>query len=283
MAYVNPLRTRFAPDFFAALPKEPGVYFMFSKTRKLLYVGKAKSLRARVGSYRHVKPGSVGKNILKLLEKVEIIEWETQPSEREASDREREIIRALVPRYNILDAWEESYFFIGLRARTSDRLEFRMTIQENRAEDFRLHGCFLKRRQAKTGYSALLRLLHACGHREARFGYPARIARESPAYDFKIKVPEAKRWEKLVSDFLHGINDQLLLEIVEGLLANEKIPPYARPALQRDLETLRDFQRGAREFRTRSGLPNSFLGPEEVRLKIRLSLERPEARCIRRK
>ena len=34
-----------------ALPKAPGVYFFFDKNRKLIYVGKATSLRNRVKSY----------------------------------------------------------------------------------------------------------------------------------------------------------------------------------------------------------------------------------------
>ena len=40
-----------ARGFVASLPRRPGVYRMFAADGLLLYVGKAKSLRDRVGSY----------------------------------------------------------------------------------------------------------------------------------------------------------------------------------------------------------------------------------------
>lgn len=40
-----------ARGFVASLPRRPGVYRMFAGDGLLLYVGKAKSLRDRVGSY----------------------------------------------------------------------------------------------------------------------------------------------------------------------------------------------------------------------------------------
>jgi excinuclease ABC subunit C len=40
-----------AKEFVASLPKRPGVYRMFAADGSLLYVGKAKNLRDRVGSY----------------------------------------------------------------------------------------------------------------------------------------------------------------------------------------------------------------------------------------
>ena len=40
-----------ARSFVASLPRRPGVYRMFGVDGQILYVGKAKSLRDRVGSY----------------------------------------------------------------------------------------------------------------------------------------------------------------------------------------------------------------------------------------
>lgn len=47
----KPLKERFGKGFFQNLPREPGVYFFFDEDGRLIYLGKAKSLRDRVGSY----------------------------------------------------------------------------------------------------------------------------------------------------------------------------------------------------------------------------------------
>src|SRR4051812_36428828 len=114
-SYENPLRERIPEEFFSALPKNPGVYFMKSWNGDILYIGKAKCLRSRVRSYCNAKPGTVGENIIELLERVDRIDFEEHDTEREAFERERQLIRAVLPPYNIADAWEEDYFFIGTR------------------------------------------------------------------------------------------------------------------------------------------------------------------------
>ncbi len=48
LPYVNPLTERIDPEFFRALPREPGVYVMIGAANDVLYVGKAKDLRARL-------------------------------------------------------------------------------------------------------------------------------------------------------------------------------------------------------------------------------------------
>jgi predicted GIY-YIG superfamily endonuclease len=241
--YRNPLTERLGAEFFAKLPRTPGVYFMRSQSGEILYVGKATNLRSRVGSYRSARPGKVGRNIIKLLERVASITWELQESEQRAYEREREVIRALVPRYNIADAWEEDYFFIGLRHKRSGELEFRLTSSEEAIDEkFELHGCYPQRRLVKQGYSALLRLLFACTRTPpTRFQFPAKLSRPAPAYRHTMRLAGSLRWKNLISSFLSGQDTRLLPALVEALLSSEVIPEYARPALQRDLETLRDF------------------------------------------
>jgi hypothetical protein len=240
VTYQNPLRQRFGLDFFATLPSEPGVYFMRSRTGEILYIGKAKSLRARLLSYRHARPGGVGDHIIALLRRVRSIDWELCQSEARALVRERELIRAVVPTFNVADAWPEEYLFIGLRG-TSDELHFRLTDEPMKAAGFDLHGCYPHRRLAKSAYAALLRLLHATAESRERFAFPALLCRRAPAYNFCLKIPRARRWRRLVSAFLHGHDTALLPALVQGLLANPCVPPYVRPGLQRDLATLGRF------------------------------------------
>jgi excinuclease UvrABC nuclease subunit len=269
-SYENPLKTRFGDEFFAALPRAPGVYFMKSATGRVLYVGKARCLRTRVSSYRHAKPGSVGENIIELLERVERIDFEEHADESAAIHRERELIRAVVPPYNLADAWEEDYLFVGLRvADGGGALEFRLTSRDQDADEFTLHGCFAQRGRAKSAYSSLLRLLHAANFRRERFGYPARLTRSSPAYNYRMRLSEAAGWKDSIDSFLRGEDLALIERLVEAMLANERIPPYVRPGLQEDLEILMAFQRACI-----APAPRGLVTHARMRKRIRASIPR---------
>jgi len=272
----NPLEERLGKDFFATLPKTPGVYFMRSADGEILYVGKATNLRNRVSSYKRAKPGKVGRNIVKLLGYVDSITWEEHESEQRAYERELAIIRALVPRYNIADAWEEDYFFVGLRLNRRNELEFRLTSSEDvQDERFELHGCFPQRRLIKQGYAALLRILYAATcTSNARFSFPAKLARPSPCYRYTLKLEEGQKWKNLISTFLHGEDSKLLSNLMNALLLSSVVPEYARPALQRDFDRLKAFDEAClatrRSLNLKSGEVTSH---KSLRRAIRDSLE----------
>lgn len=241
MSYQNPLRRNFKRDFFSALPAEPGVYFMRSRAGEVLYVGRAKNLRARLITYRHAHPGNVGANIVSLLERVRAIDFEVLESEAHAVVREREVLRAVVPPFNVADAWPEDYLFIGLKGPVRGELRFTLTDDESQAAHCELHGCYPHRRLVKNTYQALLRLLYVCADERERFAFPAALCRPSPLYEFALNLPNARRWRNLVSNFLHGRDTDLLAAFVQTLLHKNSLPAYMRPGLQRDIDTLAKF------------------------------------------
>jgi hypothetical protein len=62
--------------------------------------------------------------------------------------------------------------------------------------------------------------------------------------------------------------------LVEAMLESESIPEYARPALQRDLDTLQAFDKSCLESRRDLALPRGGLtSHESLRDAIRASLE----------
>jgi hypothetical protein len=70
----RPLVERLAQDIFRQLPERPGVYLMRDAVEVVLYVGKAKSLRHRLNSYRVANPDRMGRRHLRLLRQVARIE-----------------------------------------------------------------------------------------------------------------------------------------------------------------------------------------------------------------
>ncbi|MDB4679256.1 GIY-YIG nuclease family protein [Rhodopirellula sp.] len=80
-------------------PRVPGVYGMLDRHGRLIYVGKSKSLRSRLGSY--FANSSVNEKGGRIIENTRAILWETQPSDFAALVREQQLIRRFSPRWNV--------------------------------------------------------------------------------------------------------------------------------------------------------------------------------------
>ncbi len=82
----------------------------------VLYVGKAKSLRQRLGSYRVANPEQMPRRILRLVYRVESIVWEECADERAALAREAELLLALRPKFNRAGVWLPPLKYLTWRA-----------------------------------------------------------------------------------------------------------------------------------------------------------------------
>lgn len=99
-------------------PKEPGVYIFKDKNGKVLYVGKAVNLRARLRSYF----GSSGDSRFLypfLVEKIEDVEWIVTDTEKEALLLEERLIKKLKPLYNVKLRDDKTY--VNLRINVAHR------------------------------------------------------------------------------------------------------------------------------------------------------------------
>lgn len=101
-----------ARGFVASLPKRPGVYRMFASDGTVLYVGKAKSLRDRVGSY--FSPGNVIPKVQALVAQIASMEVTVTRSETEALLLEHNLIKAHRPRYNVVLRDDKSFPYLWL-------------------------------------------------------------------------------------------------------------------------------------------------------------------------
>jgi len=125
---VKPTQLRFWPDprpavdrlgeaFFRHLPQTPGVYLMDGAGDAVLYVGKARNLRQRLSSYRVANPDRLPRRLLRLLHRIERIDWETCKDEAAALQREAELLLSLKPRFNRAGVWPKPTRFLAWRAR----------------------------------------------------------------------------------------------------------------------------------------------------------------------
>jgi excinuclease ABC subunit C len=94
-----------------ALPDAPGVYLFRDTKRKVLYVGKARSLRKRVAGH-FSKPGARGAG--DMVAQIADIDFIATETEAEALLAEQEFIKRYRPLFNVRLRDDKSYPYIGI-------------------------------------------------------------------------------------------------------------------------------------------------------------------------
>jgi len=97
----------------ATLPAKPGCYLMKNPEGKIIYVGKAISLRNRVRSYFHADAGYDAKT-RRLVREIADIEWIVVGSELEALILEMNLIKKHRPKYNVRLKDDKRYPYIKI-------------------------------------------------------------------------------------------------------------------------------------------------------------------------
>jgi excinuclease ABC subunit C len=93
------------------LPDEPGVYLFRDARGRVLYVGKAKSIRKRVASHFSNPSTRGGRDLVPLIDQVEALVVQT---ESEALLAEQNFIKQYKPRFNIRLRDDKSYPYIAI-------------------------------------------------------------------------------------------------------------------------------------------------------------------------
>ena len=96
----NEKRLNFLKEIVARLPEKPGSYQFYDSTHIIIYVGKAKNLKARVSSYFHSEVDRFKTKVL--VSKIYDISYTVVNTEEDALLLENELIKKYNPRYNVL-------------------------------------------------------------------------------------------------------------------------------------------------------------------------------------
>lgn len=94
-------------DYLRTLDSSPGVYRMLDASQAVLYVGKARDLRARVSNY--ARPSGHSGRIARMIRETASMMFLTTNTETEALLLEQNLIKQLKPRYNVLLRDDKSF------------------------------------------------------------------------------------------------------------------------------------------------------------------------------
>ena len=127
------------------LPHSPGVYQFYDGEGKILYVGKAKNLKKRVGSY-FTKTHEYGKTRL-MVKKIRSLRHIVVPTESDALLLESNLIKKYRPRYNVLLKDDKSFPWICIKKERFPRIFSTRNIKKDGSE---YYGPYTSTKTVKT-------------------------------------------------------------------------------------------------------------------------------------
>lgn len=259
------------------VPHKPGVYLMRDRFNRVIYVGKARDLRKRVGSY--FMPSKLAQADLKtraMLGAVWDFETHTVQSEAESLLLEGKLIKEFRPRYNISFRDDKRFLVVKVDP-TEEWPRFRLA-RFKKDDGARYFGPY-----AHAG--ALRQTLNFMRKRFGvlTFGRGAPTERElkSATYQVPTRLSEitAEQYQERVdqaSEFLEGHSREMIGALEDEMRkAAEKLDFEKAAELRNMLEDLRRTTKPTRRF-TRHSLPSTIDPLNDVQaLGDALQLSRP--------
>jgi len=240
------------------LPASPGVYVFHGAGDKVLYVGKARSLRSRVRSYFQPGSSDVRAFVSRLERELVDIETFVTHTDKEAALLENQLIKSHQPKYNVKLRDDKEFLSLRLDAKKPwPRLE---VVRRPRPDGAQYFGPYHSATSARQTLRLVNRYfqLRTCTDTEFR-------VRSRPCLQHQIKrCPgpcvldvDADEYQAQVSNvarFLDGRHDELVRDIGTRMKGASGELEYERAAVYRD--QLRAVERAQQEQRV-SGVQKS--------------------------
>jgi excinuclease ABC subunit C len=227
------------PEELPPLPEAPGVY-LWKRGEEVLYVGKAKSLRARVKSYFHAE----GK-ARRIAEEATALDFIATRDEVEALLLEANLIKAHRPPYNVLLKDDKHYPFLKL---TNEPFPTLLVVRRVEEDGARYYGPFPEAgalRRIKALVDRLFPLRKNSGYPMKRRRYPCLNHSMGRCLAPCVGLADPKAYQEVVRQVeavLEGRVDGLLVELEAKMREAARRFEFERAAEIRDqIEALKAF------------------------------------------
>ncbi|MEO0772904.1 MAG: excinuclease ABC subunit UvrC [Pseudomonadota bacterium] len=222
--------------YLRSLDGSPGVYRMLDPQARVLYVGKAKNLKARVSSY--ARPTGHTRRIARMISETASMMFLTTSTETEALLLEQNLIKQLKPRYNVLLRDDKSFPYIFISSEHEfPRLEKHRGAKTRKG---RYYGPFASAGAVNRTLNTLQKvfLLRTCTDREVEAG-------DRPCLNYhmkrcagpccgKITPQDYAKLVKQADDFLSGKSTEVQERLKKDMAAASEAMEFERAASLRD-------------------------------------------------
>ena len=221
-------------DDIASLPDAPGTYYFLNSKNKIIYIGKAKSLKNRVRSY--FSPGAPRK-AKKIIQQAKRLKIEITNSELTALLNEAESIKAINPRHNtFLKKYGNKYF---LRINSSSEFPSLEVCNYFDFDGNDYFGLFISKKQALKVFEMINRTfaIRECEEPEFKKGktcFLAEIERCMAPCINKEKDFYSEELNK-VYEFLYGKNQFALNRLINKMKDYSSLQKYEKAAETKEL------------------------------------------------
>jgi hypothetical protein len=203
----------YGEGFLSTVPLAPGVYRFIDKTGKVIYVGKAKSLRRRLSQYRCAGRKKKHRRMRKVVSQGRSIAFSVTDSHLDACLLEISLIQTLRPKLNISSAYSFLYPFLGIG---KVGCQIAMSTEPADLANFEIFGAFRSREVVGQAYFSLISLLSLIGHLNRTPAHQRRTrSRYTYIHSFR-QIPDG--WANDWSDFFAGKSLAPLQYLVSMLL-----------------------------------------------------------------
>ncbi len=222
--------------FLARLTSRPGVYQMLDKDGEILYIGKARNLKKRVGSY--FRASGLATKTMAMVEKIQDIGITVTNSDTEALLLEQNLIKRHRPPYNVVLRDDKSYPYILLTDREDyPRLGF---YRGSRKGGGRYFGPYPSAHATRETLQILQKVFRVRQCEDAYFRNRSRpclqyqIDRCTGPCVGLISPEDYARDVRYSTLFLQGKSDQLIRELTATMERAAEVQDFERAAKIRD-------------------------------------------------
>jgi excinuclease ABC subunit C len=222
------------------IPDAPGSYQFKDADGRVIYVGKAKSLRSRVGSYFQ-NPANLLPRTAQMVASADSVEWIQVDNDVEALMLEYSLIKQHRPRFNVRLRDDKSYPFLAITE--SDEWPRAMVKRGTKDKGTRYFGPYAHAYAIRETLDSLLRTFPVRTCSDNKFRVHEKQGRPCLLYHIEkcsgpcIKAIERREYEDLVADlieFLEGDTDAVVRRLEEEMHNAAGILEYERAARLRD-------------------------------------------------